>query len=267
MKERITVTIERNLLKTIDASVDGMQIKNRSHAIELLVERALKNVLPSKAIILAGGDVRKLLKPVNAKPVIVHNIELLSKYGISNIIVCVNKHDTRVKDYLGDGSKHDIQITYIEEKEPQGTAGILNSIKDQLTEPFILMNGDELKNVDLKDMFSFHKEHRGKCTIALTTIQDPTQYGVALLNGYRIVTFIEKPSAKNAPSNLISAGLYIMEPEVLQYVPKGFGRIETDVFPKLAKEGELVGYSFSGQYLDISPSMTERLTSTWKGFH
>lgn len=266
MKERITVTIERNLLRAIDASVDGMQVKNRSHAIELLVERALKHVLPSKAIILAGGDARKLLKPVNAKPVIVHNIELLSKFGINDITLVTSKSDDRVKEYVGDGSKFDVQITYVEEKEPLGTAGCISLLKDQLTEGFILMNGDELKNVDIREMYRFHREHHGACTIALTSVTDPSQYGVALLNGPNIITFIEKPSAKHAPSNLISAGLYIMEPEVTSYVPRGFAKVETDIFPKLAKEGKLVGYPFSGQYIDIQPGVTDRITNLWKGF-
>lgn len=268
MKERVTVTIDRSLLKTIDSSIDGMQVKNRSHAIELLIERALKQVMPSHAVILAGGDSKRLLKPVNGKPVLVHNIDLLSMYGVTNIIMIVSKHNSEVREYIGDGSKYDVNVTYFEEKEMMGTAGALNLVRDQLTSSFILMNGDELKNVDLKDMFNFHKQNHGLCTIALTSVQDPSQYGVALLNGNLVVAFIEKPPAKNAPSNLVSAGLYIMEPDVRHYIPKGFGKLETDVFPKLAKENKLIGYPFSGQYVDVQEDlgMTEMLSSIWKGF-
>ena len=132
MKERITVTIEQHLLKQIDSSVDGVQIKNRSHAIELFVERSLKNVLPSKAVILAGGDTRKLLKPVHGKSVLTHNILLLAKHGISTIFLAVNKHDSRVKEYLGDGSKFDVQFTYFEEDDLLGTAGCLHAMKEHL---------------------------------------------------------------------------------------------------------------------------------------
>ena len=268
MKERITVTIERTLLKTIDASIDGVKVKNRSHAIELLLEQGIKQVLPSTAVILAGGDVRKLLKPVNGKPVIVHNIELLTKHGITSLFIIVSKTDTRIQDFLKDGSAYDVSITYAEEKEPMGTAGCLQLLRDKLQEQFVLMNGDELKDVDIKAMYMFHKQNHGLCTIALTSVQDPSQYGVALLNGNHIVAFIEKPQPKNAPSNLISAGLYIMEPGVFASIPKGYGRFETDVFPKLAKEEKLVGYPFSGQYIDIpsGAGVTERLTNIWKGF-
>jgi mannose-1-phosphate guanylyltransferase len=266
VKERVTVTIERSLLKVIDSSVDGMQVKNRSHAVELLIERALKQVLPSHAVILAGGDSKKLLKAVNGKPVILHNIELLSQYGVNTIFMLIGK-DPAVQEFLGDGSKYDVHITYFEEKEAMGTAGALNLIREQLTSSFILMNGDELKLVDLKDMFNFHKQHHGLCTIALTSVQDPSQYGVALLNGNYIVAFVEKPTGKNAPSNLISAGLYMLERDVLPYVPKGYARLETDVFPKLAKENKLIGYPFSGQYIDTDneEGITERLTSIFKG--
>lgn len=265
MKERITVTIERTLLKTIDASVDGVQIKNRSHAIELFVERGLKHVLPSKAVILAGGDPRILLKIVNGKAVIAHNIELLATYGVTDVIVITDKRDTRVKDYLGDGAAFDVHVTIIEEREPMGTAGCLNLVRDQISDHFILMNGDELKAVNLKEMFAFHKQHHGTCTIALTNVQDPSGYGVAIMNGTSIVGFIEKPTSKNPPSTLISAGLYMMAPEVFSYVPKGYAKLETDVFPKLARQDLLVGYPFSGQYLDIQPGVAEKIGDLWRG--
>lgn len=236
MKERVTVTIERSLLRTIDASVDGVQVKNRSHAVELMLERALKQIMPTQAVLLAGGDSKKLLRPIEGKPVIVHNIELLSAYGVSDIIVAVPKAESRVREYLGDGTRWDVHLRYFEEKEPLGTAGALNMVRDELKPPFILLNGDEIKQVDLRDMFSFHKQQHGACTIALTSVQDPGQYGVALLNGNHIITFIEKPT-RNPPSNLISAGLYIVERDALQYIPRGFAKMEVDVFPQAGARG------------------------------
>ena len=90
------------------------------------------------------------------------------------------------------------------------------------------------------------------CTIALTTVSDPSQYGVALLNGNRIITFVEKPSKENAPSNLISAGLFIIEPDALELIPDGYAKLEFDVLPKLADEDRLFGYNFPGTYLDTN---------------
>ena len=95
-----------------------------------------------------------------------------------------------------------------------------------------------------------HKENKALATIALTTVEDPSQYGVANLKGNRIQAFVEKPRREEAPSNLINAGFYILEPEVIDYIPEGFTMIEKDVFPKLAKEGKLFGYPFDGQWFD-----------------
>ena len=98
-------------------------------------------------------------------------------------------------------------------------------------------------------MFRLHKRKNALATIALTTVEDPSHYGVARLDGSRIVEFVEKPA--NAPSNLINAGFYIMEPEVIDMIPKGFSMLEKDVFPKLAKLGRLRGFPFAGQWFDI----------------
>ncbi len=264
VKERITVTIEHALLKTIDASVDGVQVKNRSHAIELLIEGALKQVMPTQAVILAGGDRKQLLRPIDGKAAVVHNIELLSRHGVSDILMVVSKNDPKVKEFLGSGSQFDVHLRYFEEKEPMGTAGALQIVRDELRPPFILLNGDEVKQIDLRDMFNFHKQQRGNCTIALTSVKDPSLYGVALLNGNHIVAFVEKPTGNSAPSNLVSAGLYILERDAVLAVPRGFAKIETDVFPKLAREGKLIGYPFSGSYVDAheeEPGVAERLTA------
>ena len=88
-------------------------------------------------------------------------------------------------------------------------------------------------------------------TIALTTVMDPANYGVARLSGSRILEFVEKPKADEAPSNLINAGFYLLEPEVIDMIPDGFSMLEKDVFPKLAKQGRLRGFPFEGQWFDI----------------
>ncbi len=96
-----------------------------------------------------------------------------------------------------------------------------------------------------------HKENGALGTIALTSVEDTSRYGVAKLAGNRILDFVEKPPKDKAPSNFINSGLYILEPEVIDYVPEGFSMLEKDVFPKLAKEGKLFGYPFSGYWKPI----------------
>ncbi len=277
MKERITITIERNIIEQIDKSIDSVRIKNRSHAVELLLRQAIGIDKPTKALILAGGKGTRLhllskgqpkpLMELKGKPIIQYNIELFKKHGIKEILISVGYKSDEIKKVLGDGKKLGVNITYIEEKNPLGTAGPLRLARPYLKETFIMCNADELKDIDLDDMFSFHAANKALATVALTTVKDPSAYGVALLNGNKIMTFIEKPTKDNAPSNLINAGLYILEPEVINYVPEGFAKIETDVFPKLASEEKLCGYPFSGQWFDTgTPERFKVAEEKWRGF-
>jgi mannose-1-phosphate guanylyltransferase len=260
MKERVTLTIETDILESVDSRVDGLKVKNRSHAVELLLMKALGQNHPKKALILAGGkgtrlypitkEIPKPLVPLHDKPIMQHTIELFKKYGINDIIISVGYKGDKIKEYFGNGKRFGVNITYIEENEPLGTAGPLNLARPHLTETFVMCNADELKNIDLNEMYMFHKENGAMATIALTTVSDPSQYGVAKLMGNKIQEFIEKPPAGTAPSNLINAGLYILEPAVLDYVPKGSSSIERNVFPFVATDAKLFGFPFSGQWFD-----------------
>jgi len=258
MKERATFTIESSILEKIDSTIDGLKIKNRSHAVELLLMNGLRDKSLNKALILAGGkgerlqpitnEMPKPMVPLQGKPILQHAIDLMKKHGISEIYLSIGYKGDKIKEYFGDGSRFGVKIKYIEENEPLGTAGPLKLAKEYLTETFVMCNADELKNIDLLDMFLFHKEKNAKATIALTTVPDPSAYGVAKLQGNWIMEFLEKP--KNPPSNLINAGLYILEPEVIDMVPEGFAMIEKQIFPKIAEERNLLGYSFTGQWMD-----------------
>ena len=132
-----------------------------------------------------------------------------------------------------------------------GTAGPLKLAKKLIKGPFIACNADELKDIDLTDMFIFHKENKALGTIALTSVEDTSKYGVAKIAGNKILDFVEKPAKEKAPSNFINSGLYILEPEVIDQIPEGFAMLEKEVFPKLAKNGKLFGYPFSGYWKPI----------------
>jgi NDP-sugar pyrophosphorylase family protein len=275
MKERITLTIEKEILQRVDLSVNGTDVKNRSHAVELLLSRAFGENKPSKAIILAGGKssglkalTELLPKPmlrVQNKPILEHNIDIIRNHGIKDIIISLGYKGEKIKEYFGDGSQFGVNISYVEEQEPMGTAGPLNLLKGQINSTFILMNGDELKDIDIEDMFAFHRKNKSVATLALTTVENPSEYGVAVMNGNKIMTFIEKPSKQNAPSKLISAGLYILEPEVLKIIPEGFSMIENDVFPKLASNDKLLGYIFAGQWFDArTPDRYNEAKREWQ---
>lgn len=274
MSEELKIRVNEDVLKKLDSLVDGVVIKNRSNAVEMLLSKALHVNMLKKAVILAGGkgtrmrpftyEIPKSMIPIQGKPILQHIIELLRKYEIRDIILSIGYRGDKVREYFGNGSHFGVKITYIEEKEELGTAGSLNLMKDLLRETFLMFNGDILININLHDFINFHHEKKGLATIALTPVEDPSRFGVVELKGDRILKFIEKPTSTK--SNLISAGVYILEPEVINYVPEGHAMMETDVFPKLAEEGKLYGYPSEGQWLDTGTHEAyERAIKEWKG--
>ena len=259
MKERITITIDEDLLNEIDHQIDGRIIKNRSHAIELNISKALHQKKLRQAIILAGGpheltvDRKEIPTPmikINGKTILEHNILMLKKQGIKKIILAVGYKKELIKEYFGDGTELGVEIKYIEETTPLGTAGVIKLAAEYINGTFIVCNGDELKQIDINDMFKFHQQQGTLATIAVTTTMNPKEYGVVVLNGNKVYSFVEKPKDK-IPTNLINAGLYIFEPEVINEAPEGFGRLEEDVFPKLARKDECAGYIFYGDWQDV----------------
>src|SRR3989338_2648200 len=279
MKERITITLNEELIEQLDKRVDGEQIKNRSQEIEKILEDALGVSIPEKALILAGGkgtrlrpltlQTPKALIDVQGKTLTEWLFDLLKKYGIRDVVLSVGYLSDKIKDYFTDGSKFGMNVDYVVEdpENPLGTAGPLKLAQHMLKDSFIVSNGDELKSINIPRMYRLHKRKKALATIALTSVNNPSQYGVARLDGSRIVEFVEKPKKEDAPSNLINSGFYIIESEVIDMIPSGkFCMLEKDIFPKLAKEGRLRGFPFSGQWFDTGNM--ERLEITrkqWKG--
>lgn len=275
MSEKITITLDESTLKKLNSLIDGNKIKNRSQVIENLISRTLIRKNVKKAFILAGGkgtrmrpltyEIPKPLIPIKGKPLLQHIFDLLRKYEIREVILATGYMGDKIREYFGNGSKFGVNITYIEEKKELGTAGPLNLAKDLLRETFLMFNGDVLTDINLNDFIDFHLKYRGMATIALTTVKDPTRFGVAELRGNKILRFIEKPKS-TTKSRLINAGVYILEPTVIDYVPKGHAMMETDIFPKLANEEKLYGYTFKGQWFDTGTHKAyENAIKKWKG--
>jgi len=273
MDEKISITLNRNVLDKVDRMIDGKKIKNRPEALEKIIYRTVNRENVKTAFILAGGkgtrmrpftyEIPKPLIPVQGKPLLQHILDLLRKYEIRDVIISTGYMCDKIKEYFGNGSKFGFDITYVEEKEELGTAGALNLSRDLIKDAFLMFNGDVLTNIDLHDFIDFHSKNDGLATIALTPVNNPSRFGVADLKGDRIMKFIEKP--KHHISNLINAGVYALEPEVLDYVPKGKAMMETDVFPKLADKGLLYAYPFEGQWFDTGTHESyENAIKNWK---
>ncbi|MGV8087020.1 MAG: sugar phosphate nucleotidyltransferase [Candidatus Woesearchaeota archaeon] len=269
MKERITLTIEKDILEKIDSNIDGSTVKNRSHAVELLLIKAMSANRLRKAVLLAGGEHNSreinILTKVQDRTIFEWNIKLLKRNGVKELLICLPKGREDIKE-LFTTQTMGLDITYVDEEYPLGTAGSIKSVKNFITETTVICYSDDLKKIDLDDMYVFHKNNNKLCTIALTTVDDPSNFGVAMMNGNKIVTFVERPSKESAPSKLINAGVFIIEPGVLTHIPDGFSQMEQDVFPKLARDDDLIGYVFSGQWLQILTSKDlEKAEKIWKG--
>ncbi|MFH1447975.1 MAG: nucleotidyltransferase family protein [Candidatus Micrarchaeota archaeon] len=260
MKEKIAFSIDSSILKKVDSTVNGITIKSRSHALEILIRKALGEDEVKHAIILAGGEQKSdsysTTRPMirfEDKPILQHIIEWLKKFDITNITISVGYMREEIEGYFRDGKDFGVSIDYMREDEPLGTAGPLYLAKSRFRSTFIAIYADVLCDFNLVDMINDHRQSKAIATIALKEVKNPHKYGVANLEGRRITNFVQKPVKGKALSNIINAGVYIFEPEIFDYIPKR-GMLETDVFDKLSKTRTLNGYIFSGRWIEVSDS-------------
>lgn len=274
-KVRLTITLNKELLPLIDKTIDGEKIRNRSHAIEYILGQNLGTSI-KKAVILAGGEgikmrpftyeMPKTMILVKGKPILEYIVRSLAKYGITDLTILTGNHGDMIEKYFSDGSKFGVKIRFVVERKKWGTGGALKQTDQYINDAFILIYGDVLADINYHDFIEFHQEKNSQATVALTSIADPEEFGVVRLHGSKIVDFVEKPSKDPSLSRLISAGIFIIEPEMLNMIPKkGHSSLERDVLPKIAAKEELYGYPFSGQWFDVStPEIYERVIKDWK---
>jgi NDP-sugar pyrophosphorylase family protein len=271
-RDRLTITLRNDLLKRLDNIIDGVQIRNRSHAIEFLLTKSLSPKV-SQAIILAGGkgvkmrpltyEIPKPLILVGGKPVISYAIEMLRDAGISEIIIAIGHLGNKIKEEIGNGKKFGITISYSEEITPLGNAGALKNASSFLQKKtFVVMNGDVLTALNLSDLIAFHEEEKYVVTMALSTEPNTKGYGVARLRGEKIVGFIKQD--KKQITQHINAGVYIMNHAIFKYITDNGKETLDDIFIKLAKEEKLAGYSFDGAWYEVStPENYTRAIKEW----
>ena len=216
------------------------------------------------AVILVGGEgtrlrpltngIPKSMVPVLNEPFLEHTIAYLKEYGVNKVILTLSYLPDVIREYFGDGNDWDTRLIYAIENNPLGTAGAVKNTGQHLKETFIVLNGDIFTDLDITDMLTFHRQKKSKVTIALTRVDNPCDFGVVETDGEnRVERFIEKPSPEQVTSNWINAGIYIIEPEVLEYVPENAHYMfERGLFPRLLDMKEpLYGYRFDGYWLDM----------------
>ncbi len=218
-----------------------------------------------KAMVLAAGKgtrlapltdaVPKPLAPVAGKPIIGHIFELLKGAGVEEVHVNVYHLADAILNYCGYETRmNGMTVNVTRERELMGTAGGVRRISGRFDDTFIVIMGDALTDVNLREVVAFHKERRALATLALTPVSDTRQYGVVELDAdNNIRAFQEKPHPDEAISNLANTGIYVFEPEALEYIPEDtFFDFANDVFPRLLAAGEkFVGYEASFYWSDI----------------
>jgi mannose-1-phosphate guanylyltransferase len=217
-----------------------------------------------KAVVLAGGEGTRLkpltykrpkpLMPVAGRPCIDYVIRSLVASGFQEIITTTAYlSDTLIKS-IGDGLDYNASILYSFEANPAGTAGAVRRVGNFIDDTFVVAMGDLLADVDFRALYDFHKRKGGVVTIALTEVEDPTQYGIVGIDAKgRILKFKEKPTREEAFSKLANAGIYVCEPDILDFIPadEKFD-FSKDLFPKLLSKGlALYGQKIEGVWMDI----------------
>jgi mannose-1-phosphate guanylyltransferase len=216
-----------------------------------------------QALILVGGEgtrlrpltstVPKPVVPLVDRPFIVYMLQWLKHHGVDDVILSCGFLATSVRNVLGDGSQFGIRLRFVEEPEPRGTAGALKYAESFLDERFLMLNGDTLTDIDLTAQIAQHERTGAVGTLALVPVTDPTNYGlVRISDGDNAVSeFVEKPSADQIDTNLISAGAYVLERRVLDMIePDRNVSIEREIWPQLVGEG-LYGFPSDAYWLDI----------------
>ncbi len=217
-----------------------------------------------KAVVLAGGSGTRLkplterrpkpLLPVAGRPCIDYVLRSLAGAGFKEIVITTSYMSDRVIKRIGDGMDYHASILYSFESSPAGTAGAVKRLENFIDDTFVVASGDVLADVDLKSLYSFHKEAGAVATMALTEVQDPTQFGiVGVDDSNRITRFLEKPRPQEVFSHLANAGIYVLEPEVLDFIPtNGVCDFSANVFPTLLQKGKpLYGKRLDGLWMDI----------------
>ena len=221
-----------------------------------------------QALILAGGKGTRLrpltvytpkpIVPVVNRPFLLYQIDILRAAGITDITLSLSYQPDKIEQLLGDGSKYGVLLRYITEPRPMGTGGAYRFAANNISETTVVLNGDVLTDFDISSLVEFHREKNAAATITLVPVADPSRYGLVELDkDARVKRFLEKPDPEELAKlniNTINAGIYVLEPQVLDLIPKDTNRsFEYDVFPEiLNRELPFFGKVMADEYwIDI----------------
>ena len=223
--------------------------------IEELVEPKIKT---NRVILMVGGlgtrlrpltqDTPKPMLKVGNKPILQTIVEKFAEYGFINITMCVNFNASIIRDYFSDGKEFGVNIDYVLEQKRMGTAGALSLLKERPSEPFFVMNGDLLTNVNFEHIFNYHMLNKATATMCVREYDYEVPYGVVEMNDNKIKQIVEKPVQKF----FVSAGIYMLSPEILDLIPQDEFYDMPTLFEKLIKLSKnVISFPIREYWLDI----------------
>ncbi|MGH9223863.1 MAG: sugar phosphate nucleotidyltransferase [Acidimicrobiales bacterium] len=217
-----------------------------------------------KAVIMAGGEGTRLrpltsnqpkpLMPLANRPMMEHIVRLLRRHGFDDIVVTLAFLPQTIRTYFGDGSEFGVSMAYATEESPLGTAGSVRNARAQLTDTFLVISGDVLTDIDLSEIVAVHKERGAMATLALKSMENPLEFGIVITReDGSIERFLEKPTWGQVFSDTVNTGIYVLEPDVFDYIPEGEPvDFSEHVFPKLLADGKpLYGHIAEGYWEDV----------------
>jgi mannose-1-phosphate guanylyltransferase/phosphomannomutase len=217
-----------------------------------------------KAVIMAGGEGTRLrpltanqpkpMLPMANAPLAEHVVNLLRQHGFEEIVVTVGFLASTIRTYFGDGSELGVHLVYATEETPLGTAGSVLNARDELDDRFLVISGDVLTDVDLTALVDFHAKQGAVVTLALEAVPNPLEFGIVIIDGEgRVERFLEKPGWGDVFSDTINTGIYVLEPEVFDWIPSGRAvDFSSEVFPAMLEAGRpLYGYVGRGYWEDV----------------
>jgi mannose-1-phosphate guanylyltransferase len=261
MKKRYSLSIEEGIMKEVDSRIDGVTMRSRSDAVENMLSEQLMG--GKKAVILCGGKAESLFIPgmntyrpfvdIGGKTLIEHIVSKCAEGGFGYIIIVGSLPITsKIFAALGYGEKYGAKIVYVEEKKSLGSAKTLELVKNYIKSDFLFLPCDHYFDFDLRDLYKFHVANNGMVTLGVhvgTSFDGKS--GMVEMSGYRITDFEEHP--KRPKTYMSSVFVGIMKKEIFSYIPPSDVQwsLQEDIFPKLAKQGSLVGYHIAGDWVNI----------------
>ncbi len=217
-----------------------------------------------QSLILAGGKGTRLrpltihtpkpVVPIANRPFLLYQIDLLKRAGIKDVTLSLSYQPRKIEEILADGQDYGVHIRYTVEAAPLGTAGAYKNAQEHLSQTTVVLNGDIFTDLKLASVIAYHRQKKASATIVLTPVENPSAYGLVETDSDgRVRRFLEKPRPEEITCNTINAGIYVLEPRLLDYIPEGETySFEYQLFPAILEAGEpFYAYIWTGYWIDI----------------